>query len=308
MEEPVSSIYGPGAIFCWPCTALSVVLAWTFNLSSRKYDAVTSDFLACLLLPAIAVIHLIYELSCTKKTEDWNATPIMDAIFTICMDFYPFGFMLCILAFPQRHTRRFVLSAVVTLACSAIVLVVFATNSSKLPHFDRQNAVLPVLLNCCAIISPPIVYFGIVFYEFFIGPISKTRLPQNLTGRALSIFKLWWPVSFLQCLGSSLYYSIGVGNCEGKKTPAIRRFIATGYFFRQHLNRSAILTKLLRRASGLSRFFCQYVTEYRIQNSRLVTSLSTGRFAALIISNVEIRMWRYSGGNKSWIPSIRGPM
>jgi hypothetical protein len=55
METQVPSRYGPGAIICWLCTSAAVILSWSLNRSSQRYDTITGDFLACLLLHVIAL-------------------------------------------------------------------------------------------------------------------------------------------------------------------------------------------------------------------------------------------------------------
>jgi hypothetical protein len=112
-----------------------------------KWDVLTGDVLACLLLPAIAFANLVYDLAHATKKEDWKAMPIMDATFTICMNFAQFGPMLCSMAFSYGHKRRFCLTIVVTVACWAIMLVGFTGHHSNVPRFDNRNAALPLIMS-----------------------------------------------------------------------------------------------------------------------------------------------------------------
>lgn len=69
IDELVSSLYGSGSIICGFCTALSVLLSWCFNYTSRRCDTFTNDMVACLLLLGIALAHLPYELSKAELVE-----------------------------------------------------------------------------------------------------------------------------------------------------------------------------------------------------------------------------------------------
>lgn len=42
---------------------------------------------ACLLLPAIVLVHLMYKLARAANVEDWDGAPTIDAAFTVCMMF-----------------------------------------------------------------------------------------------------------------------------------------------------------------------------------------------------------------------------
>jgi hypothetical protein len=205
MEEPVSSLYGPGAIICWLCTALSVLLSWSFNHSSRKWDVLTSDVLACLLLPAIAFTNLVYDLAHATKKEDWKATPTMDATFTICMEFAQFGPMLCYMAFSYRHKRRFCLTIVITMACWAIVLVGFTGNHSNVPRFDDRNAALPLIMSGLFI-------FFFVFY--LMVEVSQTKFNVSPSRQSVVLCIFLPPVLLVLQLLSLLSYFCREDHCK----------------------------------------------------------------------------------------------
>lgn len=150
MAETISSLYGPGAFICWLCTAISVLLSWYFNLSSQKYDTITNDFAGCLLFPAIATTHLVYEL--TRTNNGSKATLSMEATFTVCMFFQPIGISLCAHALSNCQKKMFVLTAAVTVPCLVMVIVVFATSGSKMHDFNFDNVLLPFLLSCTTLL------------------------------------------------------------------------------------------------------------------------------------------------------------
>lgn len=141
MGDTVPSIYGPGAIICWLCTSFSVVLSWKFNIARRKYDFITSDFLACLLLPTVAICHLIYTLCRTGKYKDDKTIQTMQAEITVCSVFAYFGIRLCLEALFRRHKRKLILTIIATTAC--LIAPVFGSVAdipsvhcqSRLPFF-----------------------------------------------------------------------------------------------------------------------------------------------------------------------------
>jgi hypothetical protein len=140
----------------------------------------TSDVLACLLLPAIAFANLVYDLAHATKKEDWKATPTMDATFTICMNFAQFGPMLCSMAFYYGHKRRFCLTIVVTVACWAIMLVGFTGNHSNVPRFDNRNAALPLIMSLLLVL-----FFG--FYTTVEQSPTKVNVSPIRQDIALSL-------------------------------------------------------------------------------------------------------------------------
>jgi hypothetical protein len=120
MDAPVSSLYGPGAIICWLLTVIAVILSWSLNSSSRRYDTITGDLITSLLLPCIANIHFIHELAHAKNSPNGKGSQTLNATYTVSMIFFPPGLFLCCLAYNSRHVKRFVSAAVVTVACFGI--------------------------------------------------------------------------------------------------------------------------------------------------------------------------------------------
>jgi hypothetical protein len=62
-----------------------------YNHSSWKHHTITNDMIACPLLPAIALVHLMYKPTRAANVEDWEGAPTMDATFTVCMMFASIG-------------------------------------------------------------------------------------------------------------------------------------------------------------------------------------------------------------------------
>jgi hypothetical protein len=231
MDAQVSSLYGPGAIICWLCTSAAVFLSWSLNQSSRRYDTITGDVVACLLLPVIALCHLLHEISHATRTEDWTATPTMDATFAICMAFVPFSLVLCCIACFDGHLKRLILMTVVTMACLVMVLIGCNANGRNVPHFDRNNAGLPFLLSLC------IGYIGYVLlmHQAFLQSRDRLIIQEHFSKRSGQILRtmgvsvVWSVVSFA---GFSAYFRPG-DKFEDDK-PIVRRILPrTGYSIRE---------------------------------------------------------------------------
>ena len=67
----VSSLYGPGSWTGWACTALSVIISWTFHTETCRIDTITNDYLAILAVLAIAAGHTFGSSpTMTRSTSD----------------------------------------------------------------------------------------------------------------------------------------------------------------------------------------------------------------------------------------------
>ena len=58
----VDSLYGPGTVGAWLLTLCAVLISWTLNMSSRRKDTISVDFIAALLLPLVAASHLVFQV------------------------------------------------------------------------------------------------------------------------------------------------------------------------------------------------------------------------------------------------------
>ncbi|KAH7083957.1 hypothetical protein FB567DRAFT_550965 [Paraphoma chrysanthemicola] len=216
MAEPVSSIYGPGAIICWLCTVLAVILSWTFNRSSWEHDTITTDLVACLLLPAVALVHLIYELARAEKVENWKATPTMDAAFAVCMMFASVGTTLCCLAGVNSHKRRTASTLLFLVACIITVITIISASGSKCPTFDKDNLAFPLTLDGC----------NLAGLALLLWHISNQR-------RQLTIgFSAWLIFFIITCmtLGYTLGTQIGLyPHDQTERDHALRLFPQTPY-------------------------------------------------------------------------------
>ncbi|KAH7067288.1 hypothetical protein BKA63DRAFT_570595 [Paraphoma chrysanthemicola] len=183
-DESVSSIYGPGATICWLCTVLSVILSWTFNRSSWEHDTITNDLVACLLLPAVALVHLIYELAKGEKIENWKATPTMNAAFTICAMFVTIGPALCSLAGVHWHKRRTASTLLLLVACIITVTTILSSSGSKYPTFDKENIALWAMLGWCNIFGIP----ALLIWH------TRSRL------QSLNVLFAWIPFMYIICM------------------------------------------------------------------------------------------------------------
>lgn len=97
--ELVSSLYGPGNLLCWFLLLLSVLVSWTLNPRIARRDTITNDFLAVLLLPLVAVAHLLHQIYSHGRTrdlftgftrDDVRAVAAIEAPLAVCE-----GFVVC---------------------------------------------------------------------------------------------------------------------------------------------------------------------------------------------------------------------
>lgn len=97
----VSSLYGPGTLLAWACTAVSVFINWNINPDVRNADTLTNDFLAALAIPAIAAGHVFYLILYQDATA-----AIVQAPLRACMGFIVVIHCLEIMPAQRRQPKR----------------------------------------------------------------------------------------------------------------------------------------------------------------------------------------------------------
>jgi ABC-type spermidine/putrescine transport system permease subunit II len=65
----VASFYGPGNIISWLCTVASVFITWCLNRQYRRKDSISVDFIFALVVPGVAVGHVIYMMFFSGDAE-----------------------------------------------------------------------------------------------------------------------------------------------------------------------------------------------------------------------------------------------
>ncbi|KAF2732422.1 hypothetical protein EJ04DRAFT_608285 [Polyplosphaeria fusca] len=164
----VSSLYGPGAILCWLCTVLSVIISWTSNSTSRRCDTISNDLIACITLPAIAAAHFLYDLTHMPKPDfvglddqsPWQATSSMNASFTICMLFTAFAPFLLSLALHANQKRKFFVTGLVGVFSYTVTLfVLIFAGTGIVPKIDRNIVFLPMIVSVSLCALPILLFF-----------------------------------------------------------------------------------------------------------------------------------------------------
>ncbi|KAH0557003.1 hypothetical protein GP486_005207 [Trichoglossum hirsutum] len=118
MGDPAwsSALYGPGVVYGWFFTLLSVLVTWTANRRSRKKDSVTIDLLVALSLPMIASVPLLYRLhrfpGSIRDLMTGGDDPVLRfsatvwAPLTVCTTFLPVSILLLGISTWYDHKKR----------------------------------------------------------------------------------------------------------------------------------------------------------------------------------------------------------
>lgn len=97
-----------------------------------------------------------------------------------------------------------------------MVLVVFAANHSRVPHFDRQNAQLPILISGCAVV-----------FSIFTIFLERVVNSPNFYSSTFRIFIPLPALLMLQYMGFFLYFG-GDDNCKEEGDDNNRRLHCKG--------------------------------------------------------------------------------
>lgn len=113
--ELVSSLTGPGNLTCWFLLLLSVLVSWTLNPRTARRDTITNDLLAVLLLPLVAVAHLLHQLYSRGSSrelftgftrDDVRAVAAIEAPLAVCERFVVCASVMFCVAAWRRQRRR----------------------------------------------------------------------------------------------------------------------------------------------------------------------------------------------------------
>jgi hypothetical protein len=106
----VDSLYGPGTVGAWLLTLCAVLISWTLNVSSRGEDTISIDFIAVLLLPAVAAGHLVFqvvrlpfsvaEAITAREVEKQKYASAMKAPLNVCETFSIAALLLAVCCGP----------------------------------------------------------------------------------------------------------------------------------------------------------------------------------------------------------------
>jgi hypothetical protein len=124
-NSSIPSLYGPGAVICWICTIISVLVSWACNNKTRFHDTISTDLMAALSLPLIATIQFLHELN-KSGGKDWIQPGIRDTTFTICGIYAWISPVLLLLGVYLTSFRRTAAVGLVGVLCTAVNLAAIA--------------------------------------------------------------------------------------------------------------------------------------------------------------------------------------
>jgi hypothetical protein len=143
----VSSLYGPGTVGCWLLTTLSVFISWTFHLQGSTRDIITADFIATLILPTVAALHIIYQIDrapisirdilSDENTEWLPWAAAIEAPLTVCESFFAFSLPLLRLAINRSHKKRAILLVIVSLSSILVSVIIAALAEGSISIVQR---------------------------------------------------------------------------------------------------------------------------------------------------------------------------
>jgi multidrug transporter EmrE-like cation transporter len=106
----VDSLYGPGTVGAWLLTLCAILISWTLNTSSRRKDTSSVDFVGALLLPMVAVSHLVFQVArlpfsvaetiTAQNVELQKYASAMEAPLNICETFSIAALLLAVFCGP----------------------------------------------------------------------------------------------------------------------------------------------------------------------------------------------------------------
>ncbi|KAF2662181.1 hypothetical protein K491DRAFT_282244 [Lophiostoma macrostomum CBS 122681] len=248
----ISSLYGPGTIGCWLCALLSIIVSWKFNVTVRSKDTLPNDFIAALLLPAIAGIHLVCEVaSHTVRSETSKALPppvdsmhklegtsTISATLVICETYTIVAPGLMALAVSWGNFKRFFCLLVVTGICSSGTFLLIS-------HTSLYKDLRPLAF---AYIWAIIFLFLLIFLLFipfvhgirrsFMSLIFHFATPFNDFPRPTVNAEYLWSIYFYYLAQSFIR---GLGRIKGAASPGALFLIPTTPYSLHDLDQAVAL-------------------------------------------------------------------
>ncbi|KAE9364758.1 hypothetical protein N431DRAFT_489255 [Stipitochalara longipes BDJ] len=155
----VDSLYGPGTVGACLLTLCAVFVSWTVNVSSRSKDTISIDFIAALLLPAVAAGHLVFqvvrlpisvaEAMIAREVEKQKYASAMEAPLNVCETFSIAALLLAVCCGPWWESdpklRRLGLVLVVGLLSWGTENMLFLTATMKGVNLEGATLSRPYL-------------------------------------------------------------------------------------------------------------------------------------------------------------------
>lgn len=293
MTDPVSSLYGPGAMICWVCTSLAVYLSWSFNHASQRHDRFTSDVLGCLILPAIASIHWFIEMARFGRNHEQAANQTTNAAFTVCMYFMPVGIALSLLAFLQQHKRRLAVTLVTTIPCVLIFTITVLCYGTKAPKVETSGGGLACFLVFLVMI-PALRFTPKAAYGSRLPPTKSSNAHVRKIQR-MAIWVLRVSLFFLQWSGFITLFLLQARNgvLDGlgdEVTPNLTVLPQTPYSVRDIDQAVAlsigIITLLLALLDVLKNYRFPITDEFQYWKNRCLEDIEYGN------AKIDVEQWR----------------
>jgi hypothetical protein len=149
----VSSLYGPGTVSGWLCTVLSLLIAWTTNSKRKTTDDITNDMIAALSLPAVASVHLLFELRqfhgsirellTSQDGEVLQYLTAVEAPLNICETFTTIALPMVGVSAWYNNRKRATVVVILGIWCLLVEFVLFVGSYGATPAtFNLSRAYL----------------------------------------------------------------------------------------------------------------------------------------------------------------------
>lgn len=209
--ELVSSLYGPGNVACWFFLFVSVLISWTVNPSCARKDTITSDFIAVLTLPVVAVAHFfhqvvqqnrgpngkglgIHDFFTSLNRDDVRAVAAIEGSLTLCEDFIVLASLLYLLSARKGQRKRMSLLIGTGSLCLSVELFLLSSWVPSKPSFFIRPFLFHLIPFITTISCWNILIVLVYFLELLLDVLlilKKPNQPEAESGQTpiLQIFR-----------------------------------------------------------------------------------------------------------------------
>jgi hypothetical protein len=200
------------------------------NPSCARKDSITSDFIAALSLPIVAVAHFFHQvyqqsgrhddgrnglqdLFTSLDRDNVRAVAAIEAPLTVCEDFITWAAVLYLLAARKGQLRRMFL---VLIACSLCLSVELFLWSHWVP-FISSRLVRPFFFHLIPFFGVLVCWNLLTVFVYLVEVLSsmllvltKTSQPEIESGRTLN-WRIFWPGRFSSWMSGCSALVAGIG-------------------------------------------------------------------------------------------------